>query len=252
VNADKVRLAQCLANLLINAAKFTAPGGEIGISSHTLDDEVVVDVSDNGIGISAEFMPRVFDLFTQGDRSLGGSKSGGLGLGLSICKKLMQMHGGTVAVRSAGLGQGATFTIRLPRVDAAVQSAPSTITSLHSARRVLIVDDNRDAANSLAMLLQLEGHVTTTVYSGEEALQRMIAFSPEVVLLDIGLPQLNGYEVAQRMRSIAPSVRLIAVSGYGQPEDKQRSYEAGFFAHLVKPVTVPDVTRVLATDSCLT
>ena len=246
VNGDKVRLAQCLANLLINAAKFTAPDGEIRVSMHTQGDDVVVDVSDNGMGIAAEFMPRVFDLFTQGDRSLAGSNSGGLGIGLSICRKLIEMHGGSVAVRSAGLGHGATFTIRLPRADAPAQSATSTTASLDSARRVLIVDDNQDAADSLAMLLQMEGHVTTTVYCGEEALQKMIAFNPEVVLLDIGLPELNGYEVAQRMREVAPSVRLIAVSGYGQPEDKQRSSEAGFSAHLVKPVAVLDIRKVLA------
>src|SRR5262245_20669189 len=246
-NADKVRLAQCLGNLLINAAKFTAPGGEIRINLQAQDDDVVLDVSDNGVGISAEFTARVFDLFTQGDRSLAGSSSGGLGIGLSICKKLIEMHGGSVAVRSAGLGHGTTFAVRLPRVDAPGHSATSTTTSLDPARRVLIVDDNQDAADSLAMLLRMEGHVTATVYAGEEALQRMTAFSPEVVLLDIGLPELNGYEVAQRMRKMAPSVRLIAVSGYGQAEDKQRSSEAGFFAHLVKPVGVPDLRRVLAT-----
>ncbi len=244
VTADNVRLAQCIANLLTNAAKYTEPGGQIRIRTHAYGREAVVEVSDDGVGISAELLPRVFEPFVQNERPLDRSE-GGLGIGLSICKQLVELHGGSVAGASEGPGQGATFTIRLPLAQAPVDS-PGRNSVEGKSRRVLIVDDNRDAANSLAMLLNLEGYQTTTAYSAEEALKEAVQFDPQIVLLDIGLPHMNGYEVAQRIKGNGSSARIVALSGYGQAEDRRRSAEAGFDAHLIKPVEMTALNQVLA------
>jgi signal transduction histidine kinase len=248
VSADKLRLAQCVANVLVNAAKYTPDGGEIRIRTHVDGREAVVEITDNGIGIAPEFLPRIFDLFAQSERGLDRAQ-GGLGVGLTVCKQIVEMHGGSVVARSPGVGHGATFTIRLPLVEQPVTAPPAATPQPDSLLRVLIVDDNRDAADSLAMLLQFEGRQTLCVYSGEDALRQLAAFDPQLVLLDIGLPGIDGYEVARRMKAAAPALRVIALSGYGQLEDRQRSAAAGFDAHLVKPVDLDALKRVLARAS---
>jgi signal transduction histidine kinase len=245
VNVDRVRIAQCVANVLINAAKYTPPGGEICISCYADGSQAVAEIIDTGIGISAEFLPRVFDLFAQSERALDRSQ-GGLGVGLAVCKQLVEMHGGSIAAGSGGLDQGATLTLRIPLADKVDPPIATTFTAAPLPRRVLIVDDNRDAADSLAMLLRIDGHELLAVYSGEDALLNMRAFAPDFVLLDIGLPGIDGYEVARRIKLVAPAVRIVAISGYGTAEDKQRSEAAGIEAHLVKPVALPAVTAVLA------
>jgi signal transduction histidine kinase len=245
VSADKARLGQCLANVLVNAAKYTPDGGEICVRSYLDRGEVAIDVSDNGIGIAPEFLPRIFDLFAQAERGLDRSQ-GGLGVGLTVCKQLIEMHGGTLGASSPGWDRGATFTFRLPLAE---PPAPATATpplQPDALLRVMIVDDNRDAADSLSMLLQFEGRHTLCAYSGEQALEDVSAFDPQIVLLDIGLPGLDGYEVARRLKSIAPRVHVIALSGYAQLEDRQRSAAAGFDAHLVKPVDLDALKGVFA------
>jgi signal transduction histidine kinase len=245
VHADKARLGQCIANVLVNAAKYTDHGGEIRIRPYIQGREAVVEISDTGIGIAPEFLPHIFELFVQAERGLDRSQ-GGLGVGLTVCKKVVELHGGSIEASSAGAGRGATFTFRLPRADRPEMVTPAVAPQADALRRVLVVDDNRDAADSLAMLLRFEGRETLCVYSGEEALCALAPFGPQLVLLDIGLPGLDGYEVARRMKSAAPKVRVIALSGYGQLEDRQRSAAAGFDAHLVKPVDLDALKRVLA------
>ncbi len=235
VSADKARLGQCLADVLVNAAKYTPDGGEIRVRSYVDGAEVAIEVSDNGIGIAPEFLPRIFDLFAQAERGLDRSQ-GGLGVGLTVCKQIIEMHGGALAASSPGWDCGSTFTFRLPVAEQPVCATAPSSPRADALLRVLIVDDNRDAADSLSMLLQFEGRRTLCAYSGEQGLQEVAAFDPQVVLLDIGLPGLDGYEVARRLKTIAPHLRIIALSGYGQFEDRQRSAAAGFDAHLVKPV----------------
>jgi signal transduction histidine kinase len=235
VDGDGARLVQCVANILTNAAKYTDTGGEIRVESGMESDFAVVRVRDNGVGIPAELLPQIFELFVQSDRTLDRS-DGGLGIGLSVVRRLVEMHGGTVSAHSAGPGHGATFVMRLPAVAAVPlrrdESAPGKV----DAKRILIVDDNVDAATSLALLLQLEGHMTRSVYGPNEALESLTSFDPQVVLLDIGLPGMDGYEVARRMRANEHAVRIIALTGYGRREDQARAREAGFDSHLVKPV----------------
>ena len=207
----------------------------------------VIEITDNGVGIPAELLPRIFDLFVQGDRTLDRSQ-GGLGIGLSVVRRLVEMHGGQVAARSAGLGQGSSFSIRLPLIDApgARPDRPAYVTA--AQQRILIVDDNLDAADSLALLLQLDGHDTQAVYGSKAALERAQTYRPDVVLLDIGLPEMNGYEVARRLRELPglERVRLIALTGYGQAEDQARAQAAGFDAHLMKPVEPEALQQALA------
>jgi CheY-like chemotaxis protein len=190
----------------------------------------------------------VFDLFVQGDRTLDRSL-GGLGIGLSVAKQLIEMHGGRVAAESAGLGRGSTFRLWLPLIDRPGSDAGDAAETAQPARRVLIVDDNVDAADSLALILQLDGHVTRTGYSAQDAFDLAVAFEPEVMLLDIGLPEMDGYEVARRIRASGrpAGVKLIALTGYGQVDDLRRAHEAGFDDHLVKPVDFETLSRSLAT-----
>jgi signal transduction histidine kinase len=244
VEGDGARLVQCVSNILANAAKYTDSGGEIRVELRREGDTAVVCVQDNGIGISAEMLPRVFDLFVQSERSLDRSQ-GGLGIGLSVVRRLVDMHGGEVSARSAGVGRGSTFEIRLPLVMAPAAVECLVDTGKRNQRRVLVVDDNRDAADSLSMLLQIQGHEVQTAYDGAQALKMASGFCADLVLLDIGLPLMNGFEVAKRLRSGGSLARLVAVSGYGQPDDVQRSFEAGFDAHLVKPVDFDRVAEVL-------
>jgi PAS domain S-box-containing protein len=245
VNADKVRLTQCVSNLLINAAKYTDPGGRIDIRTFAEEQDMVIEVHDDGIGMSADLLPRVFELFVQNDASLDRSQ-GGLGLGLSICKQLIEMHGGRVAAVSAGAGLGSTFSIRLPIQSHSPAPEADRSTREISTRRVLIVDDNQDAADSLAMLLGSGGHEVRAVYASEDALTEAMVFAPDVVLLDIGLPHVDGYEVARRLKAASVSATLVALSGYGRPEDQQKSAAAGFDAHLVKPVDLQSIEDILA------
>jgi CheY-like chemotaxis protein len=244
---DFARLGQCVGNLLTNAVKYTEPGGEIWIRTRDEGSTAVVEVADTGVGISPELLPRVFDLFVQSDRTLDRAQ-GGLGIGLAVVKRLVEMHDGTVSVRSAGAGQGSVFEIRLPRVARPGEVLSGTTQSKGGPRRVLIVDDNSDAADSLAMLLTCEGHETKVAYSGMEALRCIETFHPEVALLDIGLPEMSGYELARRLRATPQlnGIRLVALTGYGQAEDYEKTRADGFDDHLVKPVEFSALERTLA------
>ena len=247
VHGDRARLVQCLCNLLNNSAKYSAARSEIVLVVAEAPDSVTIEVRDNGAGISPELLPHIFDLFIQGERSLDRSQ-GGLGIGLSIVKRLVEMHQGTVSAASEGIGRGCTFSIRLPRMAAPERAAADCVAPTAPKRRILVVDDNSDVADSLAMLLRLEGHEVEIAYSAPgtfEAVQRM---RPEAVFLDIGLPQMDGYEIARRLRAdpAAKRVHLIALTGYGQEHDRERAREAGFGAHLVKPADIEAVNQILA------
>jgi CheY-like chemotaxis protein len=244
VYGDRVRLSQCIGNLLSNASKYSEVDSAISLRLYREGEFAVVEVTDQGCGIDAAFLPHVFDLFAQSARSLDRSQ-GGLGIGLSVCRKLMEMHGGDISAASPGTGKGATFTLRLPA--AAVGSAEHSPAPQERKvpLRVLIVDDNGDAADSMALLLQIEGHSTSTAYSAEEGLKKAVSFDPDVVLLDIGLPRIDGCEVARRLRSSGSRARLIAVSGYGEERDRQRALAAGFNAHFAKPVDYSALAVVL-------
>jgi len=247
VNGDPARLVQCVANLLTNAIKYTDAHGRIHIEAHADGDAAVITVSDNGTGIAPDLLPHIFDLFVQSKRTLDRSQ-GGLGIGLSVVKRLIEMHGGTVSATSPGAGQGATFTIRLPRVARADVTATDVSTPAVARRRALVVDDNQDAAESLAMLLSLDGHEVQSVFTAEQALECVATFQPEVMLLDIGLPGMDGYEVARRVRALpgGEQIRLVALTGYGQTEDRRRALAAGFNDHLVKPVEPARLAQSLA------
>ncbi|MFZ1904663.1 MAG: ATP-binding protein [Steroidobacteraceae bacterium] len=247
VNGDRERLVQCVANILTNAVKYTDTAGEIRIQVHEDHGSAVVTIKDNGIGIPADLLPRVFDLFVQSDRSLDRA-DGGLGIGLSVVQRLVEMHGGQVSAHSAGVGAGATFEIRLPLIAVPIAAAVESARPRLPPHRILIVDDNVDAAEALAMILQLEGHTTELAFDGREGLSRAAVFRPDTVLLDIGLPTMNGYEVARTLRAdtALSGIRLIALTGYGQAEDKRHALEAGFDAHLVKPVEYAALADTLA------
>lgn len=252
VEADVTRLAQAIANLLNNAAKYTEHRGHISLLAERQGSDAVITVRDDGIGISPEMLPRIFDMFTQVDRSIARSQ-GGLGIGLTLVKRLIDLHGGTISARSAGPGKGSEFIVRLPLLIEAATNDPPTLNLGRSSRkasplRVAIVDDNRDAANSLALVLKMSGHDVRTAYDGEDGVMLATDFRPDVVLLDIGMPRLNGYEAAQaiRRKDWGGGVTLIALTGWGQESDKQRSSEAGFDHHLVKPVDPDALLDLLA------
>ena len=251
IDGDPTRLSQVFANLLQNAAKFSEPGGPVRLRAEREGGEVAVTVTDEGIGISAEMLPRVFEMFAQGDRSLERA-AGGLGIGLTLVKTLTELHGGRVEARSAGPGQGSAFIVHLPVApplgaqvaEPAVE--PRELRPPADRRRVLVADDNVDAATSLSTLLELAGHEVRTVHDGGHALVEARAFRPEVLLLDIGMPGFNGYEVCRRIRSERGAGPLIvALTGWGQEQDKQRSRDAGFDHHLVKPVEPAALDRLL-------
>ena len=249
-NADPARLEQVVVNLLNNAAKYTDEGGLIRLEVRSAGHQMVLSVRDTGIGIDLEQFPDIFDMFTQAARTLDRSQ-GGLGIGLSLVQRLVDMHQGTVEVRSEGLGRGSEFTIRLPLLltpDSVSPTAPAESAPRPAhAGRVLVVDDNVDPAEILATLLRMVGHDVKTVYTGPTALTAAEAYAPNVVLLDIGLPGLNGYEVARRLRQDRQlkGVRLVAMTGYGDEADRQLAQEAGFDRHLVKPVDFPKVDELL-------
>jgi PAS domain S-box-containing protein len=243
LEVDVIRLAQVVSNLLVNAAKYTEEAGRIWLSAEHLDGQVTLRVRDRGIGIAPELLARVFDLFVQADRTLARSQ-GGLGVGLTLVKRLVELHGGSVGVRSDGPGHGSEFTVRLPAVSTSVTDADGAPQGQTRAadggpvRRVLVVDDNVDAADSAALLLRMWGHEVHTVHDGLSVSQAVRDFQPEIILLDIGLPGMTGYEVARHLRSqpALDSLVLAAMTGYGQDEDRRRSEEAGFNFHLTKPL----------------
>jgi signal transduction histidine kinase len=248
-NADPVRLSQVVANLLTNAAKYTDPGGQISLVVSGTDDEVVLKIRDNGIGISADLLPRVFDLFEQGARPVGG-----LGLGLALVKNLMLLHGGSVDATSDGPGRGSEFTIRLPRAheDAPPRPArPPVLAHASKPTRVLLVDDNTDGAELIKEWLELGGHEVEVANDAATALQVAARFRPEVAVLDIGLPVIDGYELAARLRALPgwASCRFIAMTGYGQEQDLRRSQEANFEEHLVKPVDLDALSACIESPS---
>jgi PAS domain S-box-containing protein len=249
VEADPTRLAQVFANLLNNAAKFTERGGHVRLTIARHGDQAVVSVRDNGIGIPVHLLPTVFEMFTQVDRSLERSQ-GGLGVGLSLVKGLVEMHGGSVEARSDGPGTGSEFVVRLPLILAIEEAQPENAPPGKPLvpRRILVVDDNRDAANSLAMILRIMGHEVQTVHDGIAAIETAAATQPAVILLDIGMPRLNGYDVACEIRrqEWGKGVVLVALTGWGQEDDRRRSLEAGFNFHLVKPIEIAALEKLLA------
>ncbi len=246
VRGDRARLVQALGNVLHNAAKYTDAGGRISLEVSAIADDVRIVVHDDGPGIAAALLPHVFDLFVQSERTLDRAQ-GGLGIGLSLVKRLVEMHGGVVSASSEGAGTGATFTLRLPRVAGPAAMPAPAVAAAGRPRRILVVDDNVDAADSLAMLLRLDGHEVDTAYGAEGALAAVAARPPEIMLLDIGLPMMDGYEVARRARALpeGAGVRFIALTGYGQGEDRELALAAGFEHHLVKPPDLETLQRLL-------
>lgn len=256
LHADPTRLAQVFTNLLNNAAKFTKPGGQIELSARSENGEVVVSVRDNGVGIPPDRLPQIFELFTQLGGPLDPARAG-LGIGLGLARGLAELHGGRVEAHSEGLGRGSEFTLRLPLADAnfAQISAEAAIGSATSGvpRRVLVVDDNRDAANTLSLLLEALNADVRVAYDGPSALEIVPAFKPEVVFMDLGMPQMDGFETVRRLRELdeGRGLLLIALTGWSQKEDRRKSLEAGFDRHLVKPIDL-DVLKALlvgATES---
>jgi PAS domain S-box-containing protein len=252
LDADPVRLAQVLANLLNNAAKYTERGGRIQLTAERQGSDVVVSVTDSGIGITADMVPRIFEIFSQANPALVRSQ-GGLGIGLSLAKGLVELHGGTIEAHSDGPGRGSEFVVRLPVAaagPAAREPAPAADDGPRpaTARRILIVDDNKDSAESLAMLLGMMGHEVVSVYDGEQAVAAAEAARPDVVLLDLGMPKLNGYDTCRRIREQpwGQAMFFIALTGWGQEEDRRRTEAAGFDRHMVKPVDSAALMKVLA------
>jgi CheY-like chemotaxis protein/two-component sensor histidine kinase len=248
VDADPVRLAQVLSNLLNNAAKYTPEGGRIALKAERRGDDIEVCVSDNGFGIPRERLESIFDMFTQLESPVA-TPAGGLGIGLSLAKGLVLLHDGAIEARSEGPGHGSEFRVRLPAGSMRVNDAPTATNEPATRDRldVLIVDDNRDVASSLSTFLQLIGHDVRVAHDGERALQLAEEFHPQTMLLDLGMPGMDGYEVCRRIRKAAWSrhMRLIAITGWGQDEDRRKSAVAGFDAHLVKPVDPETLAQLL-------
>jgi PAS domain S-box-containing protein len=251
LDADLTRLAQVFGNLLTNSAKYTERGGRIRLAAERCGSEVVVTVTDNGMGIPPEALPAVFDMFSQVGRSIE-RVTGGLGIGLALVKGLVEMHGGTVTADSAGLEKGSTFTVRLPVLESRPEAAEDTPElaprGQGPARRVLVVDDSRDSATSMALLLRLLGNEVRTAHDGLEAVDAAEAFRPQLILMDVGMPRLNGYEAARRIRDQpwGKAISIVALTGWGQESDRQRSREAGCDSHLVKPVHLADLEGLMA------
>jgi len=249
IDADPTRLSQIIGNLLTNSAKYTARGGKIRLTAEREVDQVAVTVCDNGIGIPAESLNAIFDMFSQVDRSIE-RRTGGLGLGLAIVKGLVEMHGGSVTAVSAGEGQGSAFTIRLPLAKGVVERRlESNSPQGHVVRRVLVVDDNRDGAESMATMLRLMGDEVHTAHDGIEAVHQAEALRPDLILMDVGMPRLNGLAAARQIRESdwGRKIKIVALTGWGQDSDKARSRDVGCDGHLVKPVSLSELEKVLAT-----
>jgi CheY-like chemotaxis protein/anti-sigma regulatory factor (Ser/Thr protein kinase) len=247
VDGDLVRLEQVLSNLVTNAIKYTAPGGHVRVSVHRDDDHGVISVRDNGSGIDAELLPNVFELFTQATPTLDRSR-GGLGLGLSLVKSLVERHGGQVHAHSDGLGHGSEFVVRLPlsNGDLSLRGESDTLPAAGDGVWVLVVEDNEDARDTMQLLLEMWGYAVETACDGQEGLDKALARQPAVAIVDIGLPKLDGYEVARQIRARTDGPpRLIAVTGYGQPEDRRQALAAGFDHHLPKPVNAEELALLL-------
>lgn len=249
LHADPVRITQVVANLLNNAAKYTPKDGEIWLVTERRGGCALVRVRDNGIGIAAEMLPRVFELFVQAEAQPGQTQ-GGMGIGLTLVKALVEMHGGRIEARSAGLGQGSEFIVTLPL---AAEPPKGKETEMHddvttegASRRVLVVDDNEDSAESVGVVVEMLGHDVQVAHDGPSALAQAASYRPEVVLLDIGLPGMDGYEVARRMKAVAPDAVLAAMTGWGGEDDLRRCREAGFHHHLLKPVDIDTLSAILA------
>ncbi len=252
INGDYARLSQVLANVLNNAAKYMDDGGDIWITVDKNDNEITISVRDSGIGISSDLLPRIFDMFTQAERSIDRSQ-GGLGIGLTVVDRIVSLHGGRIIALSDGPGKGSEFIIYLPSLVQPPMPAltvPSSVAT-PGARRILVVDDNRDAADSMSMLLKSAGQDAKVAYDGATALALVKTFQPHLVLLDLGLPGMDGYAVARHLRELSQgnNVVLAALTGYGDAEDRKRSQDAGFDYHYVKPVNFSTLTDVLATIS---
>jgi signal transduction histidine kinase/ActR/RegA family two-component response regulator len=248
IAADPIRLEQVLTNLLHNAVKYMEPGGTIYVSTLVEDDRAVLRVRDTGAGIAAADLSHIFDLFVQADRSLDRAQ-GGLGIGLTLVRHLVEMHGGSVVAQSEGEGRGSEFTVRLTRSQSVQPAVPRSVDMpIKRQRRVVIVEDNADAREMLQMLLVVEGHQVDSAEDGRNGLALIERLKPDVALIDIGLPLLNGYDVARtlRSRSEGPPVLLVALTGYGQPEDRQRALAAGFDEHLIKPVNLDRLTQIMS------
>jgi signal transduction histidine kinase/ActR/RegA family two-component response regulator len=253
IDGDAVRLSQIVSNLLNNAAKYMAENGQIWLMVKRQADDAIISIRDTGIGISPEMLPQIFKMFTQVDRS-NRQAQGGLGIGLTLVRTLVEMHGGKVTANSAGVGQGSEFNIRLPlSKSAAAARGPSAATAVPilPRQRVLVVDDNQDAATSLGLLLKLLGAEVQVVHDGAAALAALQSYQPAVVLLDIGMPGMDGYEVARRIRQqpTGQDVLLIALTGWGQEDDRRRTAEAGFDHHLLKPADMASLKTIFASLS---
>lgn len=240
LHADAARLVQVIGNLLTNAAKYTEPGGRISLTARREAEQVAISVRDNGCGIPPELLPRAFEMFSQLDATLDRAQ-GGLGIGLTLVQRLVEMHGGTVTALSEGQGRGTEFIIRLPVLPtevAAKQQVETTSPNQSSRRKILVVDDNRDSATTLAMLLKITGNDLQTAHDGQEAVTKAEQFRPEVILLDLGMPIMDGYEACRaiRLQPWGQRMKIVALTGWGQESDRRQSREAGFDAHLVKPV----------------
>ncbi|HEX5106272.1 MAG TPA: ATP-binding protein, partial [Pirellulaceae bacterium] len=252
LHADPVRLSQVLGNLLSNACKYTPAGGRICLTVERRGQDARIAVSDNGMGISADMLPRIFEMFTQANRASDRAPAG-LGIGLTLVKQLVEMHGGSVEAQSAGEGQGSTFVVTLPllaghlEVEPPREPAPAAGMDGAATRRVLVVDDNQDGANSLAVLLRLSGHEVQVAHDGLQAVETAGDYRPEIIFLDIGLPKLNGYDVCRQIRGKpwGKEIVIVALTGWGQDGDRRKSQEAGFDQHLIKPVHPDALMRVL-------
>ncbi len=249
VDVDPVRMRQVFANLLNNAGKYTDPGGRLMVKAERDGPNAVVRIEDNGIGITADMLPHVFDLFAQGQVSIERAQ-GGLGLGLTLVRMLLELHGGSVAAESPGTGQGSTFIVRMPLAEVHVHARAASTGAIKEGQprhlRVLIVDDNHDAADVMAAMLELMGHHAEVAYDGIKALQLASDLEPDLILLDLGLPDMDGFEVARRLRRLPNRIpRLVALTGYGADEDKRRTSEAGFDEHVIKPATPATVSEIV-------
>lgn len=250
-DADAVRLAQAFGNLLTNACKFTNPGGRIELTAERVDQKAIITLKDNGIGIPKDMLTKIFEMFTQVDQSLERTQSG-LGIGLTLVKRLVEMHGGDVTAQSEGIGHGAVFVVRLPIADEKTHSETERKNgdenTSTASRRVLVVDDNRDSAMSLATLLRITGNSVDTAHDGLDAVKKADTYRPDLILLDIGMPKLNGYDTCGliRQKSWGKNIIIVALTGWGQEEDRRRSKEAGFDGHLVKPVDLNALSQILS------